>query len=166
MHKRVRLAAGVVSALLLATVMVSCDDDDIVGIDDPDFRATLTAANERPAGASTATGTGVATFEDEGTHFEYTLSVTGLTSVTQAHIHGPAGTDANASVIINLFIPVVVNPGTVNGVLATGTITDAHNSNFSVAQLRTMFNNGTAYVNVHTSQFPAGAIRGQVVVDD
>jgi hypothetical protein len=165
MRKKVRLVAGVVSALLLATVMVSCDDDDIIGLDEPEFRATLIAANEvNPP--STATGTGVATFEDEGTHFEYTLSVTGLSSITQAHIHGPAAAGVNANVIINLFIPVAVNPGTTNGILATGTITDAHNPNFTVAQLRTMFNNGTAYVNVHTSQFPAGAIRGQVVVDD
>jgi hypothetical protein len=164
MHKKVRLVAGVVSALLIATVMVSCDDDDIIGIDDPDFRATLIAANEvNPP--STATGTGVATFEDEGTHFEFTLSVTGLSSITQAHIHGPAAAGVNAGIIVNLFIPTAVNPGTTNGVLATGTITDAHSS-VTVAQLRTMFNNGTAYVNVHTTPLPNGAIRGQIVVDD
>jgi hypothetical protein len=167
MHKKVRLVAGVVSALLLATVMVSCDDDDIIGIDEPEFRATLNGASEVPANP-TVTATGLATFEDEGTHFEYTLTVAGLSNITAAHIHGPAAVGVNASPIINLFIPVGTSSGaaTVNGVLSTGTITDAHNPNFSVAALRTMFNNGTAYVNVHTTQFQGGAIRGQVVVDD
>jgi hypothetical protein len=168
MHKTVRLVAGVASALLLTTVMVSCDDDDPLGLDDPEFTATLNAANERPVGASTATGTGFATFEDEGTHFEYTLSVTGLSNIREAHIHGPATVDQNAGVIINLFnmVGTTPSPATVNGVLATGTITDANNANVTVAQLRAMFNAGTAYVNVHTQQFQAGAIRGQVVVDD
>ncbi len=167
MHKTVRLVAGVASALLLTTVMVSCDDDDPLGLDDPEFTATLIAANEVMP-PSTSTGTGLATFEDEGTHFEYTLSVTGLNNITAAHIHGPAAAGVNAGVIFNLFIPTGANsgPATVNGVLETGTITDADNPNFTVAQLRTMFNNGTAYVNVHTTQFTSGAIRGQVVVDD
>jgi hypothetical protein len=162
MRKKLRLVTGVVSALLVATVLVSCDDDDIVGIDDPEFRATLTGGAEVPP--TTSTGTGFATFEDEGTHFEYTLSVTGLTQVTAAHIHGPATTSQNANVVINLFIPNGPT-GAVNGVIATGIITDAQNPNLSVSALRTMINNGTAYVNVHTTPLPNGAIRGQIVVD-
>jgi hypothetical protein len=163
MRKTLRLVTGFVSALLVATVMVSCDDDDIIGIDEPEFRATLTGASEVPPSGST--GTGFATFEDEGTHFEYTLSVSGLTQVTAAHIHGPAAVGANANVVINLFIPNGPT-GAVNGVIATGIITDAQNPNLSVAALRTMMNNGTAYVNVHTTPLPNGAIRGQIVVDD
>lgn len=165
MKSKVRLITGVVSALLVATVLVSCDDDDPLGLDDPEFTATLTGASEVPANNLTATG--LATFDDEGTHFEYTLSVTGLNNITAAHIHGPAAVGVNAPPIINLFIPIGVSSVTVNGVLATGTINDANNPNFTVAQLRTMFTNGTAYVNVHTSgQYAAGAIRGQIVADD
>jgi hypothetical protein len=164
MRKKLRLVTGIVSALLVATVLVSCDDDDIIGLDEPEFRATLSGASEVPP--TTSTGTGFATFEDEGSHFEFTLSVTGLTQVNAAHIHGPAAVGANAGVIINLFIPN--NPtGPVNGVIATGIISDASpNPSFTVSALRTMFNNGTAYVNVHTTPLPNGAIRGQIVVDD
>jgi hypothetical protein len=163
MRRTVRNAATVASAAMLVLFAVSCDDDDIAGLDDPDYTATLIAANEvNPP--STATGTGVATFEDRGTHFEYTLSVTGLTGVSASHIHGPAAAGANASVIINLFTPNG-NTGAVNGVIATGIITDANNPNFTVAALRTMIDAGNAYVNVHTAQFPAGAIRGQIVPD-
>lgn len=164
MHKTVRLVAGVASALLLMTAMVSCDDDDPLGLDDPEFTATLNGASEVPSNSSTATG--IATFEDEGTHFRYTVSVTSLTAVTGAHIHGPATPTTTAGIIINLFNPVVTSPATVSGVFATGTITDASNSNVTVAQLRAMFNAGTAYVNVHTSALPGGAIRGTVVADD
>lgn len=165
MRRTVRIAAGVVTAVFVTTFALGCDDDDIVGLDDPDYTATMNAANERPVGASTATGTGVATFVDRGTHFEYSLSVTGLTGVTASHIHGPAGVDANASVIINLFIPIAAT-GAVNGVIATGIITDANNPNFTVTALRTMIDAGNAYVNVHTTQFGPGAIRGQIVRSD
>jgi hypothetical protein len=165
MHKTIRLVAGVASALLLTTAMVSCDDDDPLGLDDPEFTATLTGASEVPPNPS-VTATGLATFEDEGTHFEYTLSVTGLSNIQAAHIHGPASTTQNAPFIIHLFNPVGTSPVTVNGVLQSGRITDASNPNVTVAQLRAMFNAGTAYVNVHTTALPNGAIRGQVVVDD
>lgn len=161
MRRTVRNAATLVSVAMLVLFAASCDEDNILGLDDPDYTATLNAANERPAGASTATGTGVATFVDRGDHFEYSLTVTGLTGVTASHIHGPAGVDANAGVIINLFTPNGAT-GAVNGLIATGIITDANNPNFTVAALRTMIDAGNAYVNVHTTQFGAGAIRGQL----
>ena len=162
MRRTVRNAATLASAAMVVLFAASCDDDDIVGANDPIYTATLNAANEVPAGSSTATGTGVATFVDRGTSIEYTLSLTGLTGVTAAHIHGPAAAGANAGVLINLFTPNGTT-GAVNGVIATGIITDANNQNFTVAALRTMFDAGNAYTNVHTTQFGAGAIRGQIL---
>jgi len=164
MHKKVRLFAGVASALLLATVMASCDDDDITGIGGDTYTAGLSAANERPIGASTATGTGTVVFVDNGTSIDWTMTLNNVTGVTQSHIHAPATVDQNASVIINLFMPNGPT-GTVNGVVARGTITDANNANFSLAAIRVLFNNGTAYANIHTSQVLAGAIRGQITRD-
>jgi hypothetical protein len=161
MRRIVRNAATLVSASMLILFAVSCDDDDITGVDDADYSATLNAANERPAGASTATGTGVFTFDDNGTSIDWTLTLTNVTGVTQSHIHGPATVDANASVIVNLFMPNVAT-GTLNGFVATGSITNANNANVSLDSLRTLFNNGNAYANVHTTAFPPGAIRGQI----
>ena len=74
---------------------------------------------------------------------------------------GPAAAGVNTGVIINLFLPNVAS-GTLNGVVAHGTITNANNANVSLDSLRTLFNNGNAYVNVHTSANQGGEIRDQV----
>ena len=163
MRRTVRIAAGVVTAAMIGLFAVSCDDDDITGTDDPTYTAILNGANERPT-PRTSSGTGIATFVDRGTFFEWKMELTNTTGVTQSHIHAPATVDQTASVIINLFMPNVTatGTGTLNGVVAEGTITDANNPNFGVAALRDLFNAGTAYVNVHTGAFPAGEIRGQV----
>jgi hypothetical protein len=67
----------------------------------------------------------------------------------------------NTGVIINLFLPNVAT-GTVTGEVARGTITNANNANISLDSLRVLFNNGNAYVNVHTSANPGGEIRDQI----
>jgi hypothetical protein len=164
MHTKVRLLAGVVAAIVIPAVMVSCDDDDITGIGDPTWTASMNAANERPVGASTATGTGTVVFVDNGTSIDWTMTLNNVTGVIFSHIHAPATVDQNAPVIINLFMPNGAT-GTLNGEVASGTITDANNANVSLAALRTMLDAGTAYANVHTSQFQPGAIRGQIIRD-
>lgn len=164
MHKNVRLIGGIASALLIAAVMVSCDDDDITGVREPTWVANMNAANERPVGASTATGTGTVEFVDNGTSIDWTMTLNNVSAVLFSHIHGPATVDQNAPVIINLFMPNGAT-GTLNGVVARGTITDANNANVSLATLRTMLDAGTTYANVHTTQFQPGAIRGQIVRD-
>ena len=58
---------------------------------------------------------------------------------------GAAAAGVNTGVIINLFLPNVAT-GTVNGEVARGTITNANNANVSLDSLRTLFNNGNAYV--------------------
>jgi hypothetical protein len=164
MNTKVRLAAGVLSALLITTVVASCDDDDITGVREPTWVADMNAANERPVGASTATGTGTVEFVDNGTSIDWTMTLNNVTNVLFSHIHAPATVDQNAPVIINLFMPNGAT-GTLNGVVARGTITDANNANVSLASLRTLLDAGTAYANVHTTQFQPGAIRGQILRD-
>jgi hypothetical protein len=159
MRRTVRIAAGVAAVMFVTVFATSCDEDDIGGLAAPDYTTTLIAANE-PNGASTATGTGTATFVDNGAQIEYSLSVAGLTGVTASHIHlGAAG--VNGGIMFNLFTPNGTT-GAVNGVIATGIITNANNPNVSLDSLRVLFNNGNSYVNVHTTQFPPGAIRDQV----
>lgn len=163
MRRTVRNAITLVSAAMLVLFVVSCEDDDIVGLDDPDYSATLLASNEPPP-ANAGTGSGTATFEDEGDRIDWTLSVTGLTGITDSHIHlGASG--VVGGIIINLFTPRGGATGPVNGLLGTGSITAASNPTVSLDSLRVLFNNGNSYVNVHTTQFGPGAIRGQVVPD-
>jgi hypothetical protein len=72
-------------------------------------------------------------------------------------------TGVNASVIINLFLPnQPPATGTLNGIVARGSITNANNAGVSLDSLRVLFNNGNAYVNVHTAVNPGGEIRDQV----
>jgi hypothetical protein len=123
------------------------------------FAATMTGAKQIPAVSTSATGT--ATFTDNTTSIDYAINVTGITAVNASHIHlGDATT--NGAIIINLFIPATAT-GTVNGSLATGTITATTNPAVSLDSLRVLFTNGKAYVNVHTNANPGGEIRGQVV---
>ena len=163
MHTKVRLAAGVVSALVIATVMVSCDDDDITGIDEPTWTASMNAASEVGTG-SNVTGTGTVLFFDNGTSIDWTMTLTNVTGVIFSHIHAPATVTQNAPVVINLFMPNGAT-GTLNGEVARGTITDANNANLSLSALRAFLDAGTAYANVHNSAFPGGAIRGQIIRD-
>lgn len=50
---------------------------------------------------------------------------------------------------------------TVNGILVQGTLTAADARGISFEQLLDEMRAGNAYVNVHTTQYPAGEIRGQ-----
>ena len=160
MRKTVRIAGGVAAAVALTAFAISCGDSTSPAL--PTYPATLAASSEVPP--TTATGTGTATFVDNGTSFDYKLVVNGLTTISASHIHGPAAAGANANVIVNLFIPNGPPFGQVDGVIATGTITNANNQSFTVDALRAMFIAGTSYVNVHTNPgFPGGAIRGQIV---
>ena len=57
-------------------------------------------------------------------------------------------------------------PGRFNGVLQTGVITKANLvgslKGKEISDLVDLINAGRAYVNVHTSQYPGGEIRGQI----
>ena len=76
---------------------------------------------------------------------------TGLSgSRTDQHIHGPAGFGANAGV----FFPLSGTGTTSGTILGSGTLT--------LAQIG-FITSGNAYINVHSSTFGGGEIRGQIV---
>jgi hypothetical protein len=157
MRRTVGTAAGIVGAAAIVLIAASCGSS--TEPTNKTYVATLIAANE---GANhTSPGSGVATFVDLGNEIDWTLNLTNMTAVIASHIHGPAPAGTNANVIINLFIPNVAT-GTVTGEVAHGSITNANNANVSLDSLRTLFNNGNAYVNVHTTANPGGEIRDQV----
>jgi hypothetical protein len=117
------------------------------------FTATLTGAQETPPNASPATGTGTVTLNDAQTTITVSLSFAGLVGAsTAAHIHGPAAPGVPAPVIFPLTIPLGVTTGSVTG--ATFAVTPAQ-----VADLRA----GLWYFNVHSTVFPGGEIRGQIL---
>lgn len=159
MRRTVRIAAAVAAAVVVTVFAISCGDS--TGAGPPLYTAVLTGLNEPPfpvGNGSTATGT--ATFTDNTTSVDFVLSISSMTAVTASHIHvGPPG--CACPVITNLFIPSRPS-GALSGVIATSTISEAANSPVSLDSLRVLFNNGKAYVNVHTTAFPGGEIRGVV----
>jgi hypothetical protein len=163
MRRTVGIAAGIIGAVAIAALAVSCGSDTTAPPNKM-YVANLNAAAE--GGTVTSPGSGVFTFEDKGTEIDWTLTLTNMTNVTQSHIH--KGTAANVGttagpVIINLFLPNrPPETGTLNGIVARGTITNANNSGISLDSLRVLFNNGNAYANVHTTVNPGGEIRDEV----
>ena len=114
------------------------------------FSATLTAASEVPP--STSTGSGAATVSlDTATHeITYDVTFSGFASaVTAAHIHGPAEAGKNAGVVV----PLGNNP--TSPIHGTAKLTPEQEQQLTA---------GLYYVNVHTTNNPGGAIRGQLAV--
>jgi uncharacterized repeat protein (TIGR01451 family) len=109
------------------------------------FVATLTGTQEVPPNASTATGTATLLLSPDETTARVSLHFGGLSSSqTDAHIHGPAPAGVSAPVLFPL---------------PTGQINDFQIT-LNAAQVQDL-RNGLHYVNVHSSNFPTGEIRGQ-----
>ena len=128
------------------------------------FIAHLSGGEEVPPVQTSGTGQAFFKLSEDGAFLEYKLIVANIENVTQSHIHlAPAGT--NGAVVAFLFGNV---PGgvTVNGVLAEGTITAANLvgplAGQPLSALVDHLNNEGAYVNVHTTSYPGGEIRGQL----
>jgi hypothetical protein len=160
MRRIVGVTAGIIGAAAIVAAVASCGSDS-TGPANKTYIANLSPANEVPA--KTTTGTGVVTFTDLGTEIDWVMTLNGVTNVIASHIHAPAAAGVNANVIINLFLPnTPPATGTLTGLVAHGSITNANNTGVSLDSLRVLFNNGNAYVNVHTSANPGGEIRDQV----
>ncbi|PYQ26363.1 MAG: hypothetical protein DMF56_24735 [Acidobacteria bacterium] len=115
--------------------------------------AVLTPDQEVPAHPIPAFGNSTVTFDATRQNITVTITVASLGSpINNFHIHeAPAG--ANGPVVVDL----IGLGGTFNNGVMTGTFP----INASVAQ-RMLQNPANFYVNVHTVQFPGGAIRGQL----
>jgi hypothetical protein len=130
--------------------------------------APLSGAEEVPAVDTNARGVGVVKVSADGKSLSYKLIVANIENVLQAHIHvAPAG--ENGPVVAFLYPsgpPPVLIPGRSDGVLASGTITAANLvgplAGESLDVLVDEIREGNTYVNVHTTQFPGGEIRGQL----
>lgn len=114
------------------------------------WTASLDGAQEVPASGSSATGSAFGTLDDLSGTLSWNISFSGLSGpAVGLHFHGPAPAGANAGVLINV--------GDISG-LTSSSIGSADLSPMQIGYLL----DGLMYINVHTAQFPAGEIRGQV----
>ena len=140
----------IIRLLAISTILFgisSCDKDDNTPPDpNVTFKATLTGAQEVPANASTATGDATLTFNT--TTKIFTLAVTHtIASPTNGHIH-KAAVGVSGGVIFPF---------------ASFTSPISYTSPALDATQEADLNAGLYYVNIHTSAFPNGEIRGQLI---
>lgn len=112
----------------------------------------LDGLQEFPSNASPGTGTADVTVNDVTGLVIISGTYSGmLGNVNNAHLHGLAPAGANAGVLFGL----TQTGGTSGTISGSGTL--------SAANLAGLLNNLT-YINIHSTAFPGGEIRGQVIV--
>jgi hypothetical protein len=131
-------------------------------------RTHMSGQEEVPVRDTMAQGQSIFQVSRDGTSISYKLIVANIENVLQSHIHlAPAG--ANGGIVVWLYPsapPAQLIPGRSDGVLAEGVITASSLVGSLAGQplsaLLAAMRDGRTYVNVHTSQFPPGEIRGQI----
>ncbi len=100
------------------------------------------------AAGGSGTGTGTMTFDTVTKQLDWTVTHSGLSgTVNNAHFHGPALPDANAGVQVPI--------GIANPAIGSAILTPAQEADMLA---------GLWYINIHSTAFPGGEIRGQVDV--
>ena len=176
--RRARLVAAAFAFGLVATTTgsVATAGREDAGTSPNTIQERLTGYEEDPAPISTnGTGRFRAQINDRAKEITYRLSYTTLEgTVLQAHIHfggkaqsggisvflctnlgnGPAGTQACPAA-----------PATVTGTISPADVIGPAAQSLTAGQFDDLvkaIRNGTTYVNVHSTLFPAGEIRGQL----
>ena len=164
-------AAGAVAA----TTVVAAQGDAGRGHQTEHVRTSLTGYSEVPLALSTpALGSFRATIDQRDQEIRYKLTFSGVPSTTtQAHIHFGSVSQAGG---ISAFLctnlgngPVGTQACPASGTI-TGTITPADiigpaGQGIAAGEFRELIDAidaRTAYVNVHSTDFPGGEIRGQL----
>lgn len=164
-----KLCACGAAALILGA---GCEEQrEITSLPGEEFLATLTGANEVPALPAPTTATGTSVFAVvQDTFLIYRVDVAGINSPTLAHIHdGAAG--VAGPIVVDLYL------GPTRGAAYSGPLglaqlrvsqltklpssygaTPQDRLNELLARMRA----GNLYVNVHSTTYPGGEIRGQI----
>jgi hypothetical protein len=124
------------------------------------YICVLSGTSESPANASPATGNATVVLNAAGTQLSVSVQYQNLVAAyTASHIHGPAPAGVNASVkwgFVGAPAGWVFGAGTLSGTLTNFLVTGI------TATDVTNLNNGQFYVNVHSTTFPGGELRGQL----
>ncbi len=121
------------------------------------FDATINGAQEVPAVATSATGSGLVVFSADSARIWYRVSYSGLSgALTASHIH-LAAAGANGGVMFPLAAGASPMLGSLTSTdfSATGSVADYAGA---VAAIKA----GGTYFNLHTAANPGGEVRGQI----
>lgn len=158
---------------LLATILLF---SAVARADQLVFTTTLTGSQEVPPSGSAGIGSALVTLDTATNLLTVNVSFAGLGSPTIAsHIHCCAlpGTNAMVATAVPTFpgFPLGVTTGTYLMTFDL-TVASTYNPAFITAHGGTVagamaafidgLNSGQTYLNIHTSQFPGGEIRGQL----
>ena len=120
-----------------------------------EFRATINAAQEVPTNSAPAVGSAIMIYDVAANTFDLVVSLSNFSNTLAAsHVHeGVAG--ANGGVVTNLGGEAVY--------IRSGTTLTATFRGLTYGGTKlTLLQNG-AYLNFHTSVFPGGEVRGQLI---
>jgi CHRD domain-containing protein len=129
------------------------DDQSNALFADLSGRNELSPTGQR--GAGDPDGFGSASFTFDGGQVCFGITVANIATPTAAHIHR-GGKKENGPIVVPLVPPTAGDPGASSGCVA---ISDALAAEIKDHPER-------FYANVHTTDFPGGAIRGQLDGDD
>ena len=140
------LRAVVAAAFALAALAPRADAQSSI------FQALLLGSNEVPPTASGGFGVSIFVYDFNTNMFEISTGFVGLSAApVGGHIHrGPAG--VNGPIIFN-FSSTLPNAAAGSSEPTNGVLSEADEVELFA---------GNLYVNLHTPQFPAGEIRGQL----
>jgi hypothetical protein len=118
------------------------------------FEAFLTGLGENPPNGAPGSGIGTVVLNAAQNQITVDESWSGLLApATASHIHGPGGAGTNAGVIF----PLSGVPAATAGAIPEQTFA------INATQVGYLFS-GYLYMNIHTSVFPGGEIRGQLLL--
>jgi hypothetical protein len=128
------------------------------------FKATLSGSQEVHTVNTNAAGHAIFHLSKDGTELTYRLFVNRLHNITMAHIHlAPVGVNGPP---VAWLLPLTLLSGANNGLLSHGVIKTGDLvgplAGEDLSVLIEAIKDGRTYVNVHTTQYPPGEIRGQI----
>lgn len=153
-----------ISAALLSLVFIATVNSNYIYAQNENFKAKLKGDSEVPPTTSSATAK--AKFKEKGDVIPFKINITGITDVTAVHIHaGMKGQSGEP--VVDLLKSGKQNKAD-TGIIIQGEIAASDlqgpMAGKTVQDLETAMGNKETYVNVHTSDHPAGEIRGLIKV--
>jgi hypothetical protein len=139
--------------LATALALAACESDrpQAAATQPVQLGASLAAASEVPPVNSSGRGDAQVTYDKASKQLRWNVTYAGLTGpATAAHFHGPAGSGANAPVVVNI-APAGPPMSPITG---SAQLTDQQADQLLAGQW---------YLNVHTAANKGGEIRGQVM---